>query len=431
MCIRDRIETAQEMIAARTRGLGNKIGELIVVPIYSTLPSDLQAKIFEPTPPGARKIVLATNIAETSITIDNIIYVIDVGFSKTTCFNPRTGMESLIVTPISKASANQRAGRGGRVAPGKCFRLYTLWSYQNELEDNQIPEIQRSNLGSVVLMLKSMGINDLINFDFLDPPPHELLLRALEQLYALAALNDRGELTKLGRRMAEFPMDPLLAKVIVQSEKFKCVDQVLSICSMLSVGNSIFYRPKDKQLHADNARLNFARPGGDHLALLHVYNQWAESNFSTQWCFENFIQVRSMRRARDIKEQLTEICKRVEIDVADSNLSVYEDEFNTNIRKCFTAGFFYNAARITRTGGYRTLKNSHSVMIHPSSMLFKEEPEWVVFHELVFTSKEFMRNVLEIKPDWLLELAPHYYKESDIKEQVKKMPKNTGLAESK
>lgn len=124
-------------------------------------------------------------------------------------------MESLIVTPISKASANQRAGRAGRVAPGKCFRLYTAFSYQQELDETTIPEIQRTNLGNVVLMLKSLGINDLIHFDFMDPPPPETLIRALEQLYALGALNDEGDLTKLGRRMAEFPVDPMLSKSII------------------------------------------------------------------------------------------------------------------------------------------------------------------------------------------------------------------------
>ena len=168
------------MLQQRTRGLGTKIAELIICPIYSTLPSDMQAKIFDPTPPGARKVVIATNIAETSLTINGIIYVIDCGFAKQTSYNPRTGMESLIVTPISKASANQRAGRAGRVAPGKCFRMYTAYSYQQELDETTIPEIQRTNLGNVVLMLKSLGINDLIHFDFMDPPPAETLIRALE-----------------------------------------------------------------------------------------------------------------------------------------------------------------------------------------------------------------------------------------------------------
>ena len=199
-------------------------------------------------------------------------------------------MESLIVTPVAKASANQRAGRAGRVAPGKCFRLYTKWAYLHELEDNTIPEIQRTNLGSVVLMLKSLGINDLIHFDFMDPPPAETLIRALEQLYALGALNDRGELTKLGRRMAEFPMDPQarasfrsaarraaavvpsrwrprargarrraadrppaapsrqLSKMLNVSAEYGVSEEVLSISAMLQIGASIFYRPKERAL---------------------------------------------------------------------------------------------------------------------------------------------------------------------------------------
>lgn len=243
------------MLLARTRGLGAVIGELIILPVYSTLPSDMQAKIFEPTPKGARKIVLATNIAETSLTIDNIIYVIDSGFSKQTCFNPRTGMESLVVTPISKASADQRAGRAGRVSPGKCFRLYTLWSFQHELEENTIPEIQRSNLGAIVLMLKCLGIDNLISFDFLDPPPHEMLMRALEQLYALGALNDAAELTRLGRRMAEFPTDPLLSKCIIESENLKCVEQVKKfflflskIFFLINFSNKFFFQKKFQKL---------------------------------------------------------------------------------------------------------------------------------------------------------------------------------------
>ncbi|CDO99561.1 unnamed protein product [Coffea canephora] len=192
----EEIETVQEILKHRLQGFGAKIAELIICPIYANLRTELQAKIFKPTPQGARKCVLATNIAETSLTIDGIKYVIDPGFCKMKSYNPRTGVESLLVAPISKASADQRAGRSGRTGPGKCFRLYTAHSYYNDLEDNTIPEIKRSNLSNVVLTLKSLGIQNLLNFDFMDPPSTEALLKALELLYALGALNKHGELTK-------------------------------------------------------------------------------------------------------------------------------------------------------------------------------------------------------------------------------------------
>lgn len=208
------------------KNFGKKMREMVIAPIYSNLPSDLQARIFSVTPKSARKIVLATNIAETSITIDGIAFVVDPGFVKQKTFNARTGMESLIVAPCSKASANQRAGRAGRVGPGKCFRLYTAWAFDHELEENTTPEIQRTNLGNVVLLLKSLGVNDLMNFDFMDPPPPETLIRALEELYASGALNENGELTKIGRRMAEFPVDPLMSKAIIASEKQGCSEEV-------------------------------------------------------------------------------------------------------------------------------------------------------------------------------------------------------------
>ncbi|PFX22231.1 putative pre-mRNA-splicing factor ATP-dependent RNA helicase DHX16 [Stylophora pistillata] len=418
----EEIETSQELLQERTRKLGSKIKELIILPIYANLPSDLQAKIFEPTPPGGRKVVLATNIAETSLTIDGIIYVIDPGFCKQKSYNPRTGMESLVVTPISKASANQRAGRAGRVAAGKCFRLYTAWAYKNELEDNTIPEIQRTNLGNVVLLLKSLGINDLIHFDFMDPPPAETLIIALEQLYALGGLNHHGELTKLGRRMAEFPVEPTMSKMLIASEKYKCVEQILTITAMLSVNNAIFYRPKDKVVHADNARVNFFRPGGDHLTLLNVYDQWVETGYSTQWCYENFLQHRSMKRARDVREQLEGLMERVEIEISSNpNDSV-------PIRKAITSGYFYHTARLSKSGQYRTVKHQQTVMIHPNSSLFQDQPRWVIYHELVFTTKEFMRQIIEIENKWLLEVAPHYYKAKELEDSSsKKMPKTAGV----
>ncbi|OQR72688.1 putative pre-mRNA-splicing factor ATP-dependent RNA helicase DHX16-like [Tropilaelaps mercedesae] len=411
----EEIEACQELLLERTRKLGSKIKELVVLPIYANLPSDMQAKIFEPTPPGGRKVILATNIAETSLTINGIIYVIDPGFCKQNSYNARTGMDSLVVTPISQASAKQRSGRAGRVAAGKCFRLYTAWAYDNELEENTVPEIQRVNLGNVVLMLKSLGINDLLNFDFLDPPAQESLVLALEQLYALGALNHLGQLTKLGRRMAEFPVDPMMAKMILASEKYHCSEEILSVSAMLSVNSSIFYRPKDKALHADNARKNFHDPAGDHLTLLAVYSQWAQTSFSTQWCYENFIQHRSMRRARDIRDQLEGLMERVEIPLVSCEAD------SVAIRKAVTAGYFYHAAKLSKDGHYKTVKHQQTVMVHPNSALFEDLPKWMIYHELVFTTKEYMRQVIEIENKWLFEVAPHYYKEKDLEER--KMPK--------
>jgi len=387
----DEIEAAVEILNERTRGLGSRLGELIICPIYSTLPSEQQAKIFDPTPPGARKVVLATNIAETSVTIDGVVYVIDPGFCKQKRYDPRAGIESLLVVPISRASAIQRAGRAGRTQPGKCFRLYTKWSYYNEMSDETSPEILRTNLSQVVLSLKSLGIDDLIHFDFLDKPPTDALIRSLEQLYALGALNDRGELTKLGRRMAELPLDPPMSKCLIASEKYGCSEEIMTICAMLSVNNSIFYRPKDKAVMADSAKAAFHRVFGgvgDHLGLLACYCQWMDSGYSTQWCYENFVQVRSMKKARDIRDQLDAMLERVEVVKCSSN-------DHQQIRKALVAGFFYHVACLQKNGSYRTIKNPISVHIHPSSSLFKSEklPRWILYHELVFTSDYFVRQV--------------------------------------
>ncbi|KAF9619136.1 hypothetical protein IFM89_005150 [Coptis chinensis] len=205
--------------------------------------------------------------SKTSLTIDGITYVVDTDSQKMKSYDPRTGMQSLLVTPISKASATQRLGQAGRTGPGKCYHLYTAHTYHNELEENTQPEIQRTDLASVVLILKSMGIEDVRSFDFMDPPADEGLCQALELLFALNALNKKGELTKLGRRMAEFPLDPMLSKTIVASEKYRCTEEILSIAAMLSVGNSIFYLPKDKKTSRqalEEIKLKFIHLEFDH-----------------------------------------------------------------------------------------------------------------------------------------------------------------------
>ncbi len=405
----DEIETVQENLYSISKHLGSKMREMIVAPIYAALPSELQSAIFKPTPKGSRKVVLATNIAETSITIDGIVFVIDPGFCKQNFYNPRTGMDSLVVQPCSKASANQRAGRAGRVGPGKCFRLYTSWAYQNELEDNVIPEIQRTNLSNVILLLKSIGINDLINFDFMDRPSDETLIKSLEQLYALGALNELGELTRLGRQMSEFPIDPMLSKALIASDTYKCSEEVVSIVAMLSVQNSVFYRPKEKKLQADMARKAFENSTSDHLTLLNIWNSWAEYGFSTSWCYDNFIQLRSMKRARDVREQLIGLMKKVEVSLCSK-----PDDHHVII-KSICEGYFLNAARLKQSlDSYTTIKHGASVYIHPSSSIFKEYPPFVIYHELVLTAKEYIRQVTAVEPSWLLMSAPHYYNSDDF-----------------
>ncbi|KYG41186.1 hypothetical protein M433DRAFT_494544 [Acidomyces richmondensis BFW] len=426
----DEIEQAEQSLQETARKLGSAAPELMICPIYANLPTDLQQRIFEPTPPKCRKVVLATNIAETSLTIDNIVYVIDPGYVKENRYTPATNMESLVAVPISRASANQRAGRAGRTGPGKCFRLYTKWAYYNDLPESTTPEIQRTNLNSVVLLLKSLGINDLINFDFMDPPSPDMLIRSLEQLYALGALNDKGELTKVGRQMAEFPTDPMLAKAILAADKEGCVDEVLSIISMLGEASALFYRPKDKKLQADAARTRFTvKEGGDHLTYLNIWNQWVDSDFSYVWAKENFLQQRSLTRARDVRDQLAKLCDRVEVTISTCGATNIQP-----IQRAITAGFFPNAARLQRGGdSYRTVKNNMTVHIHPSSVLMEVKPKWVIFHELVLTSKEFMRSVMPLNPDWLTEVAPHYYKAKDVEALGvdRKLPKSLTAPQSK
>lgn len=402
----EEIDTACEILYQRMKALGPMVPELIILPVYGALPSEMQTRIFEPAPPGARKCVVATNIAEASLTIDGVYYVVDPGFCKQKVYNPKVGMDSLVVVPISQASARQRAGRAGRVGPGKCYRLYTESAYRNEMLPSSIPEIQRTNLGNVVLQLKAMGINDLLGFDFMDPPPPQNMITAMETLYALGALDDEGMLTRLGRKMAEFPLDPQLSKILLMSVELGCSDEVLTIVAMLSVEN-VFYRPKEKQAQADQRKARFFQPEGDHLTLLAVYEAWKRNKFSNPWCYENFVQARAMRRAQDVRKQLLGIMDRYKLDVVSAGRNY------NKVRKCIAAGYFSHAAKKDPQEGYRTLVEGQPVYIHPASALFNHTPEWVIYHELVLTTKEYMRNIMTIDPRWLVELAPKFFRQAD------------------
>eukprot|EP00054_Salpingoeca_dolichothecata_P009605 m.54127 g.54127 ORF g.54127 m.54127 type:complete len:714 (-) comp18476_c0_seq1:23-2164(-) len=408
--------TGQEEIEEACRRIQGDVeqikeaGDVKVIPLYSSLPPHLQQRIFEKAPPNkgkaiGRKVVVSTNIAETSLTIDGVVYVVDPGFSKQKVYNPRIRVESLLVTPISKASAQQRAGRAGRTKPGKAFRLYTEKAFKEEMQENTYPEILRSNLGTVVLQMKKLGIDDLVHFDFMDPPAPETLMRALELLNYLGALDDEGELTALGAMMAEFPLDPQLSKMLIASVGYDCSNEILSIVAMLSVPQC-FVRPNDKRRQADEAKMRFAHVDGDHLTLLNVYHAFKSNGENRQWCHENFFNFRSLKSADDVRKQLSRIMDRLQLKRVSTEFT--NKNYYINIRKALCSGFFMQVAHLERSGSYLTIKDNTPVYLHPSTTLDRK-PEWVLYNEFVLTSKNYVRTVVDVRPDWLIEISPHYY----------------------
>ncbi|KAG6475142.1 hypothetical protein ZIOFF_064360 [Zingiber officinale] len=410
----DEIEAACYALAERMEQLissaSKEVPKLLILPIYSQLPADLQAKIFQKAEGNARKCIVATNIAETSLTVDGIFYVIDTGYGKMKVYNPRMGMDALQVFPVSRAAADQRAGRAGRTGPGKCYRLFTESAYQNEMLPNPVPEIQRTNLGNVVLLLKSLKIENLLDFDFMDPPPQENILNSMYQLWVLAALNNVGSLTDIGWKMVEFPLDPPLAKMLLMGEQLECINEVLTIVSMLSVP-SVFFRPKDRAEESDAAREKFFVPESDHLTLLNVYQQWKANQYRGDWCNDHFLHVKGLRKAREVRSQLLDILKQLKIPLTSCGLDW------DMIRKAICSAYFHNSARLKGVGEYVNCRNGMPCHLHPSSALYGlgYTPDYVVYHELVLTTKEYMQCVTAVEPHWLAELGPMFFsvKESD------------------
>ncbi|CAH2002801.1 unnamed protein product [Acanthoscelides obtectus] len=405
-----------EVLAERLSEIDNA-PELSILPIYSQLPSDLQAKIFQRSPEGVRKCVVATNIAETSLTVDGIIFVIDSGYCKLKVYNPRIGMDALQIYPISQANSNQRSGRAGRTGPGQAFRLYTERQYKEELLVTTVPEIQRTNLANTVLLLKSLGVQDLLQFHFMDPPPQDNILNSLYQLWILGALDHTGVLTKLGRQMAEFPLDPPQCQMLIVSCEMGCTAEILIVVSMLSVP-SVFYRPKGREEEADGIREKFQVPESDHLTYLNVYNQWKQNNYSSHWCNEHFIHVKAMRKVREVRQQLKDIVvqQKLEIKSCGTDWDI--------VRKCICSAYFHQAARLKGIGEYVNLRTGMPCHLHPTSALFGlgNTPDYVVYHELVMTAREYMRCVTSVDGQWLAELGPMFFslKESGKSGRAKK-----------
>jgi pre-mRNA-splicing factor ATP-dependent RNA helicase DHX15/PRP43 len=388
-------------------------GPLKVYPLYGTLPPQQQQRIFEPAPPPARpggrpgrKVIVSTNIAETSLTIDGIVYVVDPGFSKQTVYNPRIRVQSLLVSPISKASAQQRAGRAGRTRPGKCFRLYTEAAFKKELIEQTYPEILRSNLANTVLELKKLGIDDLVHFDLMDPPAPETLMRALEELNYLACLDDDGNLTALGKLASEFPLPPNLGVMLISSPEFYCSNEILSLTALLSVPQ-IFVRPASARKRADQMKALFAHPDGDHLTMLNVYHAFKGPEAQAdpkKWCHEHFLSLRALQSADNVRQQLKRIMEKSEVELVSTPFT--DKDYYTNIRRALVSGFFMQVAKKEGNGKtYKTVKDDQSVLLHPSTVLGVDS-DWVVYNEFVLTTKNYVRTVTAVRPEWLLVCLP-------------------------
>jgi ATP-dependent RNA helicase DHX8/PRP22 len=411
----EEIEIAQRLIAERSNPLNesdqhgsrNK-GKLHIIPMYAALAPDKQLLAFKAVPKGDRKIVLSTNIAETSITIPGIRYVIDPGFVKSRSYNPGLGADLLQVLPISKAQAWQRTGRAGREGPGKCFRLFTEDAFMS-LRDVAEPEIQRANLSSVVLQLKSMDIQDPLTFDFMDPPPKASLLRALELLYGLQALDSSGKLTDLGRELARLPVDPMFARSIIISTKMGCLNQIIAIVAMVSCDATVFVTPSTAKQESRQAHSRFFSPFGDHQTLLAVYQSWKSipSKQRRAWCKENYINARALTKAHDIFSQLLQQCARLTPPNTSEDLAGECDP--REVRRALVSGLFPHAARRQHNGSYRVIATGLEVKLHPSSVLHSKAPECIVFNEVTKTTRNYVRGITKIESSWLPELAPFYF----------------------
>lgn len=397
---RDEIDRCLQSLADRRLSLPQGSLPIALVPLHAGLSSEEQITAFSPAAKGTRKCVVATNIAETSVTIDGIKFVVDSGFAKLRLFDASTGMDVLASMPISKASAKQRAGRAGRTSPGKCYRLWTS-SDQGKLADSSSPELARTDLTPYILRLKALGIDNLARFEYLPPaPPSGLMVRGLEFLSALGALDDWGRFTPVGEQMAELPVTPMMAKALLSSQALRCTVEMLSIAAMLSVSN-VFIIPDEGRskagAEAELERRKFIAEEGDTLTLLNVYNAFVNPRLgkrSARWCATHRLNLKALSRAVAIRSQMQRYMVRFGID---PTVSCEGD--SQRLVKCIVHGYFKNAARRDGRGQWCSVRENAPLHIHPSSVLFNRLPPsgWVVFSEVLQTTKNFMRDVTVIQ----------------------------------
>lgn len=402
----DSVEAVESLVNEYAAGLGPDVPKLQVLPLFAALPWSAQQAVFLPTPPRTRKVILATNIAETSVTIPGVRYVVDSGLAKVKEFRSQLGLDSLLVKQISKSAAIQRKGRAGREAPGKCYRLYAEKDYL-AFQHANIPEILRCDLASAFLTMKARGVDDVLNFPFLDSPQTTASRRALMQLYRLKALDETGKITEAGLQMARLPLVPTLSRVLTAAARpdANCVLEVIDIISSLTVENVFLnLMTEEKKEAAEEARRELYKRDGDHLTLMTTVQAYAaESADRRSWAERHFVSHRAMQNVMNVRKQLRSQClqqrllnKSADLDVQ----SIYSSELVSRTMKCFLNGFAANTARLMPDGSYKTMEGNQTVAIHPSSVLFGRKLEAIMYNELIFTNKCYARGVSAIQLNW-------------------------------
>jgi ATP-dependent RNA helicase DDX35 len=384
--------------------------ELKPLPMHGQLTHHDQLRVFFHTPKNSRKVIFATNIAETSVTIPNISYVIDSGFIKLNWYMADLQINMLVVCPISQACSRQRTGRAGRIRNGKVYRLYTQEAFQN-LATITPPEMRRADLSTTILTLKALGIDNILRFNFPSPPPAKNMLASIELLYAINAIDSVGNLTNDGFIIAELPLLPMHAKMLLASKEMGCSDEILSIIAMLQV-QQIFSNPKSGQgkITARQQRRNFEVSDGDLITYLNVYQAFVSNGCTKEFCGQYCMLYRHLKRVVEIRNQLATMLTK------QFNFKLVKCKGDVNIiRRAICAGLFPFAAYLHHSGSYRMVRGDTEVHIHPTSCLYTEvQPSWIVFNEVVQTTKLFVRDITVIESSWLLELAEHYYHKAAV-----------------
>jgi len=380
-------------------------------PLYGSLPYHLQAIIFKPksASDSNRRLIFSSNMSETSVTVPHISSVIDCGFAKIPHYDTKTGFDRLIISPISKASAQQRAGRAGRMKPGKCYRLYSEAAMSKHMEDSVPPEIMRTNLSSFLLTLKALGIHNILSFDLMSMPTAIALCHGLESLYALGAIDDETNLTGMGNKMAEFPTEPRVSRMLLESLSQGCTEEVLCVASALQV-RSLFHQPRNQNQEADydNVMSDLIDRSGDHLTFINLMQMEDATPLSQSDCKERFVNYLALKRSIEVRKQLSKFLK-----VSDMDSNVTDDDKSRAIRRSITAGFFQNAAKVGNDGRYYSLRGRHTISISTGSVLHRvdETSEYIIFGQTYDGSRGGIevRFCSAIEGKWLLEIAPYYW----------------------